>query len=91
MYLFTTLSHPHGHWQLKILFGNHVGFLWETSILQVIRFVIKYTQVRRSVTDTSAKTQSLQQSQFSMKHAMTDCAVAAFHAFVEALTHENVR
>ena len=24
MYLFTTVPHPHGHWQLQELLGNHL-------------------------------------------------------------------
>ena len=28
IYLFTTLSHPHGHWQLQKLLGNHVPAMY---------------------------------------------------------------
>ena len=43
MYLFTTVPHPHGHWQLQELLGNHIYGRIYTLTIYVIYKVCIYT------------------------------------------------
>ena len=55
MYLFTTVTHPHGHWQLQELFGNH--YVWESLCLGIILFMFTTTdQDTDTVTDKDTDT-----------------------------------
>ena len=36
MYLFTTVPHPHGHWQLQELLGNHIEInIWDIKHIEI--------------------------------------------------------